>query len=155
MIRTTIALLATVLLTAGAPTRAADDEVLSVRFDELPKVWTRVAGRDEAELDFPAKYRAGCARFSFIVEADGRTSSFKLLGTFPNFEFGDGARDMVEGWRFEPTTLNAERLPAYTEHTVVFVAPGADRVIGSNRREKISPSAVALQCMLDSARATE
>lgn len=148
MIRSAAFLAAALLL--AAPAHAADDEVLSVTYENLPKVWTRVAGRDEGELRFPAKYRAGCARFSFIVEADGRTSSFQMLGTFPNFEFGDAAREMVEGWRFEPTPLNAERLPAYTEHTVVFVAPGADRVLGSNRREKISPRAVANQCMLDS-----
>lgn len=138
------------LLAAGPLT--ASDEVLSVSFENLPKVWKRVAGSDEGELRFPAKYRAGCARFSFIVESDGSVSSFKRLGTFPNFEFGDAAQAMVEGWRFEPTPLNAERLAAYTEHTVVFVAPSADRVIGSNRREKISPQAVANQCMFESLR---
>lgn len=137
---------------AGGSAATASDEVLSVAFENLPKVWKRVAGRDFGEFDFPAKYRAGCARFSFIVETDGTVSSFKLLGTFPNFEFGEAAREMVADWRFEPMPLNAERLPAYTEHTVVFVAPSADRVIGSNRREKISPQRVANQCMLASMR---
>jgi hypothetical protein len=152
MIRPAVALFAVALVVPAAPSGAAADEVLSVAFENLPKVWRRVAGRDEGELRFPAKFRAGCARFSFIVEADGRTSSFQLLGTFPNFEFGDAAREMVEDWRFEPTALNAERVPAYTEHTMVFVAPRADRVLGSNRREKISPQAVANQCMLDALR---
>lgn len=151
MIRHAAILLAVALVIPARPAFASD-EVLSVAFENLPKVWRRVAGRDEGELRFPAKYRAGCARFSFIVEADGRTSSFKLLGTFPNFEFGDVAREMIEDWRFEPTALNAERLPAYTEHTMVFVAARADRVLGSNRREKISPQAVANQCMLDALR---
>jgi hypothetical protein len=146
-----LALLAAAAAVDADPAAASDD-VLSVSFENLPKVWTRVAGRDEGELRFPAKYRAGCARFSFIVESDGSVSSFRRFGTFPNFEFADAAQAMVEGWRFEPTPLNAERLPAYTEHTVVFVAPSADRVIGSNRREKISPQAVANQCMLDSLR---
>jgi hypothetical protein len=155
MIRPATLLCLTLLSAVAVPSRAADDEILSVTFTELPKIWKRVAGTDEGELRFPAKYRAGCARFSFIVEADGTVSSFKRLGTFPNFEFADAAQGMVEGWRFEPTELNAERLPAYTEHTVVFVAPGADRVIGSNRREKISPQAVANQCMLDSLRRSE
>ena len=145
-------LLAAVLLLATSAALAADDEVIAVDYDDLPKLWKRVAGSNDGELIFPPKYRAGCARFSFIVEANGQVSTFKVLGSFPDFEFGEIARKTSKRWRYEPTTLNKDRTPAYTETTIVWVAPGADRVLGSNRREKIDPVAVRNQCMLASLR---
>lgn len=129
---------------------AADDEIIAVDFTELPKLWKRVGGSNTGELLFPPKYRAGCARFSFIVESNGEVSTIKVLGSFPDFEFGEVARKMVKRWRYEATPLNKDRMPAYTEYNMVFVAPHADRVLGSNRREKIDKAAVANQCMLRS-----
>jgi TonB family protein len=143
--------LAFALLTP-APARADSDDVLSMQYADLPKAWTRERGRDQGESMFPPKYRAGCARVSFIVERTGKISTIKVLGTYPDTIFGDVVRDMLKSWRFQPTAINAQRMPVYTEHTFVMVAPKADRVIGSNRREKISPTRVANQCALDSLR---
>jgi hypothetical protein len=147
-----VALIALAILLVPASVRCAEDEVISVGYADLPKLWTQVRGNTRGDLVFPAKYRVGCARFSFIVEADGAVSTIKILGTFPDSEFGLVAERMLKQWRFEATALNAERTPAYTEHTMVWVAPGADRVLGSNRREKISPNRVANQCALASMR---
>jgi len=124
---------------------SADDDIIAVEYAELPKLWTQVGGDTPGESDFSLRYKAGCARLTFIVEASGTLSTIRILGTFPDDEFGDIAEGMLKSWRFEPTELNAERVPAFTEHTIVWVAPGAERPVG-NRSEKISPEAVAKEC---------
>lgn len=146
--------IAAIFLFASSTALGADDEIIAVGIDDLPKIWTRVAGNFNGDGIFPNRYRAGCARFSFIVEANGEVSSFKVLGTFPDSEFGEITRRVAKSWRFEPTALNKARTPAYTEHTIVWVKPGADKVLGSNRKAKISPDAVRNQCMLASMQQT-
>lgn len=139
------AIAATSLLAPVA--RAADDDILAVDYKDLPKLWTQVSGTVRGESDFPLKYRGGCARFSFIVEKNGQVSTIKMISAFPGSDFADIATRMIKRWRFEPTALNKARTPAYTEQIVVFVQPGAEKVLGSNRRAKIDKDAIAQQCM--------
>ena len=127
---------------------ASDDDIIAVQYSDLPKLWRQVAGKTEAPPMVTRDYRAGCARFSFIVEQNGGVSTFKVLGTFPEPEYGDMARKLVEHWRFEPTALNRQAVPAYTEHTLVWVSTGLEQPLGTHLREPFDRDGLAAQCMV-------
>lgn len=140
--------LALVLVALPLAGIAADDDLIAVAYENLPKLWTRVAGSTTNTAAIMHTYRAGCARFSFVVEKNGEVSSFRVLGAWPESAYGDVAAKLVRFWRFEPTALNKQRLPVYTEHTLVWIEPGYERPLGTNTRAKVDRDGIAAQCML-------
>jgi TonB family protein len=150
--RSIVATAAVVLgLALGSLSAAADDdEVLAINPQDLPKLWTKTSGAREGEAFRGLKYRAGCAAVGFIVEPNGKLNDIKVLRAWPDAGFGDAAIDMYKSWRFEPTTMNKDRMAVYTIHTVIFQVPGAEKVLGSNRRARLDPDAIAARCAVDS-----
>jgi len=131
---------AAALLALAAPAGAADDDLLALAPDQLPKVWELdrrnwVEFVDKADAD-----SYGCAAVSFIIEADGKTSGFRLLRSVPEGDFADAAQRIVKEFRFEAGKLNAKRTPVFTYVTISFNGRG-ERTLGSNIRQPVTVDA--------------
>lgn len=116
-----------VMLLLGAASAGAEEELLAVEPAELHKLWASPQGSVNVRIQGVPTFRAGYAAVSFVIEADGKTSSVKVLRSVPNRDVGALARDAVLKMRFEPTALNAARTPVFTHSTVSFDFSERDR----------------------------
>lgn len=144
-----LVLLATLSSPAPVATAAADDELLAVSPDELPKIWRRVRGYDIADTTIASNWRAGCVAVSFIVERNGEPGEVRVLRAWPDTGFGDAVVRMIGTWRFEPTDLNPDRLAAYTVMNLVLSRGDARRRLGSHVPIAIDESEVAARCAVE------
>jgi TonB family protein len=129
--------LGALLLLAGSGAHGADDELLAVAPQQLPKAWEleRRAWDEFVDPDDASRY--GCAAVSFIIEADGSTSDYRLLRSVPEGEFVDAAQRIVKAFQFEPGKLNAKRAAVFTYLTISFNGRG-ERSLGSNIRQPVT-----------------
>lgn len=131
-----VVFVALALLLAGSAA-AADDDLLAIAPDQLPKAWV-LEKRNWVELiDAADAGRYGCAAVSFIIEPDGSTSGFKVLRGVPEGEFDAAAKRIVAGFHFEPGRLNAKKAAVFTYLTISFNGKG-ERTLGSNIREPVT-----------------
>lgn len=103
-----------------------DDSIQVVAFKDLDNYWL-VKKRARPNTDLVERSKGGCAAIGMIIEADGRTSSHKVVGSFP-----DQAQDemWVSVWkktRYKPAASNQEKTPVYTVVTTgLFSRPKND-----------------------------
>lgn len=126
-----------------------EDELLAVSPDELPKIWRRVRGYDITDTTIASRWRAGCVAISFIVERNGEPGAVEVLRAWPDSGFGDAVIRMVRTWRFEPTELNAGRMPAYTVMNIVLSRPGERSRLGSRLPDTIDEASIAAHCAVE------
>lgn len=104
-----------VLLLAGCGAAFAQSMDTSpprlVQPDKLANWWTMINSSVEADVPNYAKnvQAPGCATVSFVVEANGNTSTIKVQRVVPDGDFGKIARSIASGLHFEPTAFNSGR----------------------------------------------
>ncbi|MEM9303142.1 MAG: energy transducer TonB [Pseudomonadota bacterium] len=85
-----------------------------------------------AQPDYPRsaalRGTVGCAVVQFVVEADGRTSSHRVLFSEPPKVFDREAVDALKRWRFEPGPDNPDGQAALLTQTLNFELVGRERV---------------------------
>jgi hypothetical protein len=123
---------------------ADEGSLLAVQPDQVERLWTPVRQVPpkvpftfsydpnlqctRVETGVPIPWQRGsrpgfcgsCAAVGYVIEADGRTSSLRLLRVVPAMteRRADAmfahVLQAIRRWRFEPTALNAAREPVYT-----------------------------------------
>lgn len=80
-----------------------------VQPDKLANWWTMINSSIEADVPNLAKnvQTPGCATVSFVVEANGNTSTVKVQRVVPDGDFGRIARSIASSLHFEPTVFNS------------------------------------------------
>lgn len=164
-------------LSITVPAFAADDDtLLAVTPEELPRLWERKRGDRptppllmssdanvpcvEVDAGVPVPWQRGsrpgfcgsCVVIGYVIEPDGRTSSYRVLRVVPEVsqrDFGrhsNWVRRAMRKWRFEPSAANHERQAAYSYFTHVLIMH--DRV--SQAEVDGAAAALGKLCALDS-----
>lgn len=113
------------LLTASSTVTASEDELLVVAPADLNQYWTVTKRKAPT---FPRTQLRqgieGCVTLGFIIEANGKVSSPKVIAAEPGRVFAAAAIKAIKRWRFEPSGSNASATPVYTTQTLNFEVAG-------------------------------
>ncbi len=113
------------LLAASNTVMASEDELLVVAPADLNQYWT--VTKRKAPTYPRTQLRQGiegCVTLGFIIEANGKVSSPKVIAAEPGRVFAAAAIKAIKRWRFEPSGSNASATPVYTTQTLNFDVAG-------------------------------
>lgn len=120
----------------SAAAALAEDEILVVDEKDLPRMW-RDAGERPRQLDLGTpmrgkdRFELGCVSVGFVIEADGRVRTAKVLRSDPPGVLDAAGLRTARALRFEPGPDNAGRLPAYSVRTWSVGRAPAQDVVGA------------------------
>lgn len=78
------------------------------------------------------KGKQGCATVGYVVEADGSTSTHRVIAVFPSKIFNASSIKAAKQFVYSPTEGNSDKTPVYVTNTFTFQIGGGD-----GRREEV------------------
>lgn len=98
-----------------------DGGLIVVTSDQLEQYW--ISAKKVAPI-YPntALQRSvqGCAAVSYVIEADGSTSSHNPIASSPSGIFNKSAIKAASQFRYEPSEENTERTAVFTTNTFTY-----------------------------------
>ncbi len=114
-------LFVSLLMIAGVAGAQESESLVLVTQEDLPGWWTVAKN---AKPVYPRSAfnngKQGCAVIGFVIEADGTTSSYRVLFSYPDASFDQAAINAYKKWRFDAGNANPNRAVVFTTMTASF-----------------------------------
>lgn len=95
--------------------------MLYVPSNQLGDYWTVVRPPKPKYPKGPDnKTKEACVTVGYIIEPHGRTSTERVIATYPSARFGESVLNAIRKTKYKPADSNPERTPVFTTSLFTF-----------------------------------